>query len=214
MVNCESNQPGRLQSKPVIGLSGGIASGKSTVAGLLAELGAAAINYDALVAEELKTAEVIDTSRGWWGERVLTSDGGINREALADIFFEDPSQRRRMERFLYPRLDRTRIKLMREFALDLGVSAVVIDAPLLYEAGLEEHCDVVVFVECPRAVRLRRAADTRGWSEQEFDRREKLQKPLDIKKQSADYTVENNSSADVLRSQVANFFHRLTSTDL
>lgn len=212
-MECESIQPGLSVSKPVIGLAGGIASGKSAVAAVFEELGAATIDYDALVAEELESAEVINTYRSWWGERVVTSDGRIDRDVLADIFFEDPSQCRRMEEFLYPRLESTRVRMMSGFALDPKISAVVIDAPLLYEVGLEKKCDVVVFVDCPRAVRLQRALDARGWTEREFDRREKLQNPLDIKRQRADHTVENNSSADALRSQVANLFYCLTSTD-
>ena len=212
-MKCEPNQPDRSVSKPVIGLSGGIASGKSAVAALFEELGAAVIDYDALVAQELESADVIETYRKWWGDRVLANDGGINRNALADIFFEDPSQRRRMEEFLYPRLENKRLELMSEFALVPKIRAIVINAPLLYEVGLEKSCDVVVFVDCPRAVRLQRAIDKRGWTEQEFDRRENLQNPLDIKRKSADYIVENNSSADALRSQVANLFHRVMSTD-
>ncbi len=211
-MKSESTPPDRSASKLVIGLAGGIASGKSVVAGTLEELGAGIIDSDALVTEELKSPEVIETYRSWWGDRVCSPEAGIDRAALADIFFVDPEQRARMEAFLYPRLERRRRRMMRAFARDQSITAIVINSPLLYEVGLDKECDVVVFVDCQRRRRLQRAANTRGWTKQEFDRREKLQKPLDIKRKTADYIVENNSTAGALRSQVANLFDRLLST--
>lgn len=193
----------------MIGLTGGIASGKSTVAGILEELGARVIDSDALTHEALRDPEVIRTFRGWWGERVCTADGCIDRAAMAEIIFENQAERSRMERFLYPLLKRRREALMGESDRDPAVRAIVINSPLLHEFGLDKICDLLVHVDCERASRQRRALATRGWTEEEFARREKLQKPLDMKRAAADYRVINDSSVEALRSQVKPLFERL-----
>lgn len=202
----------RQYRKLVIGVTGGIASGKSLVANMLEDMGAQVVDSDVLAHDELSQPEVIATFRSWWGEEVCTPDGRIDRQAMGDIVFEDPTQRARMEAYLYPKLERRRLQMMAALDDDPSVGAIVINSPLLYEVGLDRHCDVVVFVECKREVRLRRAAEERGWTEQEFRRREKLQKSLDMKSQSADYRVVNNSTVDALHAQVKPLFERLLAT--
>ncbi len=201
-VNPIPDQPVQRPRNLVIGLAGGIASGKSLVADMLGELGAKVIDSDKLVHRELADPVVTETYRSWWGPRVSTPEGCIDRAAVANIIFDDPGQRERMEKFLYPRLECRRRELMARYEADPSVTAVVLNAPLLYEAGLDSSCDVVLFVDAPRADRLDRAEKTRGWSEQEFDRRENLQKPLDKKRDAADHILVNNSSPGALRSQV------------
>lgn len=195
--------------KLVIGLAGGIASGKSAVAEILAELGAAVIDSDELVRREMLEPEVIGTYRAWWGDGVCTADGAIDRAAVANIIFDDARERARLEAFLFPRLERRRERIIAKINDDRTVWAIVLNSPLLYEAGLDRICDVVVFVDTERAVRLQRVRSQRRWTERELDRREKLQKPLDMKRQAADYRVENNSSPGVLRSQVETLVGRL-----
>ncbi len=195
--------------KPVIGLSGGIASGKSLAAKILSGLGAAVIDSDELVGLEMREAEVIETYRSWWGDRVCAPDGRIDRRAVADIVFSDPRERDRLEAYLFPRLELRRKRMVAGMRNDPAVRAIVLDSPLLYEAGLDKSCDVVIFIDTERSVRLRRAMETRGWTDGELDRREKSQKPLDIKAQAADYRVANNSSAGALRSQLETIVDRL-----
>lgn len=197
---------GKTSKKPIIGLTGGIGSGKSTVAEAMRSLGAAVIDADAQVHEELKNPRVVDCLREWWGNEVVASDGTSNRQVIARIVFDNPAELKRLENLLYPRLAVRREALLKEFMADPNVSAVVLDAPKLYEAGLNEACDVVVFVEADRATRLARVASDRGWSETELDKRENLQIPLDTKKASADYVVHNHSSRDDLLSEVEPIF--------
>lgn len=199
--------PARL--KLVIGLTGGIGAGKSRVASVLEELGAAVVDSDAMTREELSKPEVVETFRGWWGDRVCKADGGIDRAAMGEIIFGDETQRRRMEAYLYPRLERRRHRMMRAFNADPSVRAIVFNSPLLYEVGLDKVCDVVLFVECDRRTRVERVARTRGWTERELDRREKLQKPLDMKRRTADHTVVNDTDVDALRSQIKPLYERL-----
>lgn len=190
------------RSKPIIGVTGGIASGKSFVSRTFAELGALVIDADALVHEQYERPEVIETVRGWWGNRVLDSGGKVRRGEIAAIVFDSPRELKRLEDYLYPRLRKARTKLIEKAFADPAVCAVVLDTPKLFEAGVEKECDATVFVDADRDTRLARVAETRGWSAEELDRREKRQMSLDRKRALADYTVVNHSGTDDLREQV------------
>ncbi len=191
--------------KPIIGLAGGIGAGKSTVARILKSLGAAVIDSDALAHEELSDPGVIETLRSWWGDSICLP-GGLDRKAIAAIVFDCRDELERLEHLLYPRLHRRREELVAGYDSDPGVRAVVLDAPKLYEAGLGEYCDAVIFVEADRATRALRIEADRGWSEEELLRREKLQDPLDSKKARADYVVTNRSNRESLRADVERVF--------
>jgi len=195
--------------KPVIGLTGGVGAGKSSVARVLESLGAAVIDSDRLAHEILAEPEVVATLRSWWGEGVCTAPGVVNRRAIADIVFSRPDQLKRLEELLYPRIDQWRAELTAQYEPDSRIRAIVLDAPKLYEAGVDRHCDAVIFVDAEAPTRLRRLADSRGWTHAELQRREQQQKPLDIKKASADYIVANNSSIDGLRPAVEQVFEAI-----
>lgn len=190
----------------MIGLVGGVGAGKSTVARLLAEQGAAVIDSDRLGHEQLQCPEVVDQVRRWWGPGVVLPSGAPDRSAIARIVFSDPGELARLEGLLYPRIERRRRELLAELNRDPRIRAVVLDAPKLLEAGLKGVCDVVVFVDCPRKERLRRAAQTRGWSEEEFDRRERSQFSLDKKRSMSDEVIVNHSDVEALRREVEPLF--------
>ncbi len=194
------------RNKPIIGLAGGIGAGKTSVAGVFESLGAAVIDFDGLCHEQLDDPEVITTLRRWWGDFICAANRGIDRQAVASIVFDDAEQLGRLEGLLYPRVGQRREKLTEAYNADPKVRAIVLDAAKLYEAGLHELCDVVVFVDADRSVRLRRVAADRGWTSAELTRRENLQKPLDIKKENADHVVINHSGIDDLRSQIEPVF--------
>jgi len=194
------------RTKPIIGIIGGVGAGKSSVAHLLSELGAGIVNSDQHVRELLGAPEIVATL-GRWFEGVLRPDGsGIDREALAQIVFSQPAQRARLEGLLYPRLAERRAELVQRFCTDPAIRAIVYDAPKLLEAGLQDECDAVVFVEADRTHRLERVARERDWPEQELQRRENSQYPLDRKRAIADYLVVNNSNINDLRSRVEEVF--------
>jgi len=192
--------------KPIIGLVGGIGAGKSSVARVLQSLGAAVIDSDRLAHEELTSPEVIATLRDWWGDKVCRSDH-VDRRALASIVFNDPAELGRLEKLLYPRIHCLRERLVAGYNADRMVRAIVLDAPKLYEAGLGDYCDAVIFVEADWSDRVRRVAASRGWSEEELKRRENLQNSLDTKRTNADYVVINHSSLDQLRTDVERIFY-------
>ena len=196
----------RTRTKPVIGLAGGIGAGKSTVARILESLGAAVIDSDRLSHEELASTDVIAALRDWWGDAICTTAGEVDRSAIAAIVFNDQGELARLEGLLYPRIRRRQKALLRSFGDDPIVKAIVLDSPKLFEAGLNELCDTVVFVEADRSVRVRRVRETRGWTEEELFRRENLFKPLDQKRANADHAIVNHSTIEVLRTHVERVF--------
>ena len=199
--------------KPVIGLAGGIGSGKTSVGRILVEFGAGLIESDRLGHEELDAPEVARTLRQWWGDAVVGADGRVDRQRVGAIAFADQAERERLEKLLHPRIAARQKELRRGYEADDSVRMIVIDAPLLYEAGIEAECDLVIFVEAERAVRARRLRAQRGWSAEELNRRENMQKPLDTKRRRADHIVTNDSSLGALRGQVAHLVTQILGLD-
>jgi dephospho-CoA kinase len=203
---------------PVIGLIGGIASGKSEVARLLAARGVIVINADAVGHQLLDDPEVRSLIVDRFGERVLqesTNHGAesshIDRGALASIVFADVQARRALEAILHPRM-RERFVATIAAAREGGDSSpcgVALDAAILLEAGWDDLCDLVVFVDAPRAQRLDRATSQRGWSPETFQSREEAQWPCDVKRRRADLVISNDGDLDLLRQQVDRLHHCL-----
>lgn len=188
--------PGPMYAgKPIIGIVGGIGSGKSYVAKLFGELGSLVIDSDAQVREAYQDPAVLETIRGWWGEGVFRRDGSLDRGAVAARVFGDPAEKRRMEGLIHPLVHAARARQMQAAADNAQVVAYVWDTPLLLEVGLEGECDAVVFVEAPFEQRLARVRATRGWDEAELLRREKSQMPLDRKRALSDHLVINAAPA-------------------
>ncbi|MFG0260707.1 MAG: dephospho-CoA kinase [Phycisphaerales bacterium JB041] len=196
-----TDPPGPNPRPVVIGLAGGIGAGKSAVARALAEFGCVVSDSDKAAREALDRQDVRDTLVGWWGPEVLGTDGRVDRKRVAAVVFADPDQRLRLEELVHPIVRQSREELL-ELARDAGAPGAVIDAPLLFEAGLDAECDAVVFVDAPRQMRLDRVRETRGWDEAELERREKVQIPLDAKRRRSDYEVVNNADPEQLRLRV------------
>lgn len=196
----------------VIGLVGGIGSGKSTVAGMLAELGCIVVDADKNAKEALDLPRVRDELVKWWGPRILNSQGMVDRKSIANIVFSDVTQRSRLESLVHPIVKSTRAELIGRATLE-GKPGVVIDAPLLFEAGSDKECDAVLFVDCPYQQRLARIA-SRGWSEQELQRREAAQLPLEEKKTRSTQVIVNDAGLDELRGRVQTAFANITQSVL
>ncbi|MEQ8850395.1 MAG: dephospho-CoA kinase [Phycisphaerales bacterium] len=186
----------------VLGIAGGVGSGKSTVARAFERRGFLVSDSDAQTGAVLRSQEVKDQLRAWWGEGVIGSDGEVDRSAVARIVFASEDERRRLEGLIHPRLHKTRRALIARVGR-LGAPGVIIDAPLLFEAGVDAECDAVVFVETPRETRLERVRASRGWDEAELDRREKAQMPLERKRERSDYVIINAGHADDLDREVS-----------
>jgi dephospho-CoA kinase len=193
---------------PVIGLVGGIGSGKSQVAATLAQAGCVVCDSDALVREAYTTPAVREQLVRWWGPGVLDAAGNVDHGAVAAIVFRDPAERQRLETFIHPRVERRRQTLFA--AAPPGTPALVIDAPLLLEAGLGPQCTRIWFVDAPEAVRQARVQASRGWNAQELARREAAQWPLDRKRAAAHHVLRNDGDPASLRQQVLQALGALT----
>jgi len=193
------NQSGDLKRVVTIGIAGGIGAGKSLVAEELAFAGCVVSDSDAQSREVLRQGAVRDELVRWWGKGILGSDGQVDRGRVGAIVFGDGAERKRLESLIHPMLVAGRDAL-RAKAAATGALAFVIDAPLLFEAGLDGECDAVIFVDSTREKRLRRVKSTRGWTEEELTNREAAQWPLDDKRKRCAYSVMNQGDrADVQR---------------
>jgi dephospho-CoA kinase len=193
----------------IIGLLGGVASGKSLVAQELTRLGAGLLDADRAGHEVLRTEQVERAARQRWGSKVFGPDERIDRAKLARIVFapppDGPRERNYLEQLIHPEIGRRLRQRATELA-DEGVTAAVLDAPLLLESGWDRFCSTLVFADAPRELRLARARK-RGWSDEDFEAREGVQESLDVKRQRADVIVDNSTSVEDLRAQVERFWH-------
>ena len=188
----------------VFGVLGGIASGKSNVAHLLAGTQGEVIDADALAHEALHSPEVAAEIAREFGPELLDESGSPRRDALAALVFAADTgddARRKLEGWIHPRV-RARILERLGQARAEGVPVVVLDVPLLIENdsqhGLVRECDALIFVEVDGEERDRRARSTRGWAPGDVSRRESAQLPLDEKKRRAHHVIQNNSTTDEL----------------
>jgi len=199
--------------KPLIGVAGGIASGKSYVTDLLSAKGAAVIVADTAAHRVLELEEVKQLVRERWGDAVFGSDGKVDRTRLGQIVFaaspDGPSELKYLESLIHPRVREMIFRQIAELAADPQVPAIVLDVPLLVEAGWNKICPFVLFVDAAQEVRERRAAE-RGWSREELARREAAQLPLETKRQQADVVIDNSGSKAETAAQVEAFWQRLT----
>ena len=195
--------------KPVIGIVGGIGSGKSFVAQLFAEMGAKVISSDEQVSSAYRDPAVLATLRKWWGEQVIAPDGSVNRKAIAQRVFNDPAQLKRLEELIHPMVNEARQRAMAAAANDPTIMAFVWDTPLLLETGLDKQCDAVVFVDAPLDQRAARVGQNRGWDAAELARRENSQWGLDRKRKISDYVISNTADAGFARGQVKDVLSRI-----
>ncbi len=188
---------------PVIGLVGGIGSGKSTVARAFEDLGCVVSDSDKSGAKALQSPGVVKELVSWWGEEILDESGAVDRKKVAQIVFRDPEARKKLEGLVHPLIHKARHELIEKARKDGDIRAVIVDAPLLYEAGVDSECDAVVFLQTPKRMRVQRVSEGRGWDESELDRREKAQMGLEQKRDRADYVVANGGPKIELPAQVS-----------
>ena len=195
------------EHKLVVGLIGGIGSGKSQVATVFARNGARVIAGDQLGQAALRDPDIRTCVASRWGDAVLDEHGEIDRRRLGDIVFADPVERKALEAITHPWIRRHILAEIEAARRDLSVSLIVLDAAIMLEAGWNEVCDRLVYIEAPRAVRLERVARQRGWSEKEVDAREGAQLPLTEKVIRADHKLDNSASLEHLNHQVIDLLH-------
>ncbi len=194
----------------ILGLLGGVASGKSLVSRQLAELGAVVLDADLAGHEALRLPSIEAAARERWGDAVFGKDRHIDRSKLAKIVFAPPpdgqEEREFLENLVQPEIGR---RLSAQAELQKSDSPLaVLDAALIFEAGWDELCDYFAFIDVPREVRLARALQ-RGWTEADFTAREAAQESLDSKRSRADVIIDNSASAEHTQAQVARLWQSL-----
>ena len=195
-----------LGKKPVIGILGGMYSGKSTVAAELARLGCAVIDADSISHQLLEEKDVLKKVVRVFGKEILDNKGKIDRSELANRVFGDPAKLKTLTGILHPLVMARVEQLITQYAPQPAVRAIVLDIPLLVEVGWEKRCDHIIFIDCAPLIRLERAKKTGVFDADQLKIRENLQISLDKKKRIADNIVDNNSDLSGLSKQIASIF--------
>lgn len=197
----------------VVGIVGSPAGGKSTVAGILAELGGTWVDADKVAREVLQQPDVEAQVIAHFGGEIASDGGRIDRSRLAaKVFGDDDASRAALtylESVIHPRT-RVRIteRLREEFERDPFGALVLLDIPLLFEAGWDRWCDEIICVDCPDAIRQARAR-ARGWSDDELGRRERNQWPIAEKKRLSTWVLVNDQDLSVLRSRLQTWLTKI-----
>ena len=196
----------------LVGLTGGIASGKSTVAKILERLGAAVINADALsreVVEPGKDAwkEIIDA----FGADVLQPDQTLDRQKLRTVIFNDRDGRKKLEAIIHPRVRALAEERIREHAV-AGYSIIVYEVPLLFEGNLHEWLRPVILVACNVDTQRARLQERDRLTQTEAQKHIDAQMSLEEKRRLADYVIENDGSLADLEQQVRTVLEKIKAT--
>jgi len=185
-----------------IGLTGGIASGKSTVSGLLQQLGAVVIDTDKIARELVRPgSEALNQIIGQFGNELLNTDGSLRRERLAKIVFDNPQAKKWLEQLLHPLIKQRADELAR-VAVNAGAAAVVFDVPLLFESGWEKSVDVVWTVFVSPAIQRTRLKKRDALSDAEISSRLNSQWPIEEKAKRSDIVINNESTLVETKRQV------------
>lgn len=194
----------------LVGLTGGVATGKSTVAAMFKRCGAVIIDADELA------RDVVAPGKPAWrdivtvfGGEVLNPDRTINRQALGAIVFRSAAKRQRLERIIHPRVAREQQRLTREAAKKDAKAVVIYDVPLLFEAGLDKRVHKIIVVTADQKTQIARIRNRNGLTRAEALRRIKSQMPLAKKIVRADYIVDGTMKKHLLIKVATEIFHQL-----
>lgn len=187
----------------VIGVTGGVGTGKSTVAGMFKRLGAVVLDADAIA------HQLVEPKRLAWrqivkafGSEILNDDQTVNRKQLAGLVFRDAQRRKELERILHAKVLRSIKQELHRLRRSTRVRAAVLDVPLLVEVGAQGLVDALVVVTAPPEVQRERLVRKFGWTEEEADARIAAQWDLAAKVALADHVVDNGNGVDATRTQV------------
>ena len=193
----------------LVGLTGNIGSGKSTVAQLFSERGATIIDADVLSRRAVEVGTpAFKAIVERWGTSVLAADGAIDRAALRRVVFSDSQQLEQLNKIVHPAVERMRVALV-EQARQRGDRVVVCDIPLLFEKKMTGKFDRIVLVDAPRPVRLERLVRDRGLRETEAMDIIVAQMPAELKRARADFIIDNDDTLAALDRQVAEIWSSL-----
>ena len=190
-----------------VGLTGGVASGKSTVAAILQELGAVVIDADQLARDVVaRGTPGLDAVVEEFGRDLLTAEGDLDRPAMAERVFADDDARRRLEGIIHPLV----FEQIQELEAAAPPDAIVVhDIPLLAESGRADTFDAVIVVDAPEELQVERMQRERAWSREQALSRIGAQSSRDERLAIATYVIDNSGGLDDLRRQVEEVYHDL-----
>jgi dephospho-CoA kinase len=192
-----------------VGLTGSMGTGKATVARFFARLGARIIDADSIARQVIMRG-----TKTWrklievFGQDIIGSNGHIDRRRLASIAFREMSNVRRLNSIVHPPVIEEIDRQLKR-AGEEGSAVVIVNAPLLFEAGMEDTFDAIIVVTCPHEEQVRRCRERNGLSVEEIERRLLAQMPLEEKVKRSDYVIANNGSREDTEKQVAKIWNEL-----
>jgi dephospho-CoA kinase len=193
----------------VVGLTGGIGTGKSAASQMLRELGATVIDADeATRAVQARGSEGLARMVEEFGPGILTPDGDLDRPRLAELVFQNPQPRQRLNEIVHPLVRRWMAERQRE-AMERGDPLVVLDIPLLFEARGAAVFETVLLVYAPEPLQMRRLMELRGLSEEQARARIAAQMPIEEKRRLATHVIQNTGTMADLRREVERVWHEL-----
>ncbi|RUS43837.1 dephospho-CoA kinase [Cohnella sp. AR92] len=190
-----------------MGLTGGIATGKSTVSRLLTECGAALVDADRIAREVVEPGQAsLRLIAERFGQAVLLENGALNRKKLGEIVFADPAEREALERITHPAIRAVMKERMARLEREDPSRLVVVDVPLLYESELSSLFQKVMVVYVPREVQLERLMERDGLSREAAERRLHAQMDIEEKRKRADFVIDNRGSLEETTRLVESFW--------
>jgi len=194
----------------VVGLTGGVATGKTTVAKMFKQCGAAVIDADQLAHDIVKPGkpawrQIVNA----FGKTVLNPDHTLNRRELGALVFGNRIKLRQLEKIIHPRVAREQARLTKAIARKHPKAVVIYEVPLLFEAGVDKRVDKIIVVTADRNTQIARLKKRNGFSRAEAIRRIRSQMPLAKKIQRADHVLNGTFSRPFLRKQVGQLFNSL-----
>lgn len=193
----------------VVGLTGNVASGKSSVTAIIRRNGVPVIDADAIVHELQRPGTLVFRAIvARFGAQILAADGSIDRTALRQRMLGNTDDRNALEAIVHPAVFERRAALVRA-ASDAGAPLIVVDMPLLYEADDPRHYDAVILVDAPRAERRRRLIEDRGLDADDADRLIDMQLPAESKRARADHVIDNDGTLAELEQRTVGVLDRL-----
>lgn len=195
-------------AKPVLGLLGGIGSGKSAVAAELVRHGGWLVSADQLGHEALRQSDIKKQVSARFSQDILDDRGEIDRKKLGAKVFADAGELRALEALVFSYIGRRIREEIDRARRRADVRFIVLDAAVMLEAGWNDVCDKLIFVEAPFAARRARVQQKRGWNEAELRARENLQWPPEQKKRRADAVIDNSGTLEMLAGQVSHWLRK------
>lgn len=193
------------QKKIIIGLTGGIASGKSAVLNCFKKLGAKTLDSDLIARDVVKKGKpALREIAKKFGKEFIKKDGSLDRKKMAELIFINQQRRKELEKIIHPKI----IEVYKKNIRSVKSGILIIDIPLLFEVGLQKLVDQVVVVWVPENIQIKRLMDREKISQKEALCRIHSQWALDKKKKLADFVIDNSRSLKETQKQVKNFFTR------